>query len=98
MKLRRVLYILYRIAHDLVSLFSRALNAFVLGGSTAQTTSSRVHIEARKSKAWARAKWVINSIFFWQEDHCRSAWEADVDRARYTISLLTAETNSLDTR
>ena len=34
--MKRLGYILYRIANDLVSLFSRALNAFVFGGSAVQ--------------------------------------------------------------
>ena len=86
--MRRFGYILLRIASDLVSLGSRAINAFVYGGSTAQTLFARCHLEAPHSPDWARRRRLVNALFFRQEDHCRKAWEDDVARARYVLSLL----------
>jgi hypothetical protein len=81
-------YTLWRFAVDLVSLLSRMLNAWVYGGSTAQTLSARAHIEAPKSKAWAKRRDFINQLFFWEADHCARWWLEEVIRARYTLSLL----------
>lgn len=88
----RVFYILYRIAEMLGSLTSRAFNAFFLGGSTRQTTSARAHLE------WPKAARIINAIVFWQDDHCESAWLAEVedaiktlDRAGYDVTLQEAD-------
>lgn len=51
--MKRLGYILYRIANDLVSLFSRALNAFVFGGSAVQAWAE----EARVFVAWRDDVW-----------------------------------------
>ena len=60
----------------------------VLHGSTAQTLSARSHLEAATSTAWARRRRFINAIFFWQADHCKLAWEMEVERARYVLNIL----------
>jgi len=86
--MRRVGYILLRIASDLVSILSRAINAFVFKGSTAQTLSARCHLEAPSSPEWARRRRFVNAIFFWQDDHCLIAWEQEVERARYVLEVL----------
>jgi hypothetical protein len=87
----RVLYVVGRLAIDLGSLASRAVNALIFGGSTAQTTSARAHIEAPTSPAWERRRRFINAFFFWQPDHCASAWAQEVDRAHYILSRLEQE-------
>lgn len=86
--MKRTRYILWRIATDLVSLLSRFLNAFLFNGSTAQTLSARSHLEAPASPEWERRRRFINALFFWQPDHCRWAWEAEVERARYVLNVL----------
>lgn len=73
-------YILYRIFEMLVSLGSRAFNAFVLGGSTHQTTSARFYIEG-----WPVGCAIVNGLFFWEDNHCRIAWEREVNEARRTL-------------
>lgn len=77
----RGLYILYRVAEMLVSLVSRFINAAVFGGSTHQTLSARAYIEP-----WPRLHRIINAVFFWQDDHCRWAWENEVEEARKTLA------------
>jgi hypothetical protein len=80
--LRRLAYVLWRILETLVSVASRTFNALALGGSTHQTTSARMHIED-----WPRGKWIINAVFFWEDDHCQKAWEMEVRSARRTLEL-----------
>lgn len=88
--MQRTRYIIWRIGTDIVSLLSRFLNAFVFDGSTAQTLSARSHLEAASSPKWARRKRAINRLFWWQADHCKWAWEQEVDRARYVLARLGA--------
>lgn len=83
----RPLYIILRVFDMLVSVFSRALNAFVLRGSTHQTTSARMYIEQ-----WPRGERIIDAIFWPYErlihgrhDHCRRAWEQEVGHAIRTL-------------
>jgi hypothetical protein len=82
--MNRLTYILYRICVDIISLISRSLNAFVFNGSTAQTLSARAYIE----EGWSTHRRIINAIFFWQEDHCKNAWELEVKRAKYVVNVL----------
>ena len=78
----RPFYILFRVLEMFVSLVSRAWNAFVLGGSTYQTTSARCYIEN-----WPRGEAFINAIFFFQHNprHCQWAWEREVKEAKKTL-------------
>jgi len=88
--MKRLAYIPYRLTFDLVSLFSRMLNAIFFGGSTAQTLSSRAYIDGQDSVFWERMGQGINLIFFWEENHIADAWAAEVERARYTLERLEA--------
>lgn len=86
--MNRFLYIVTRIVSDLVSIFSRAANAFAFYGSTAQTLSARSYLDGRDSRFWAGMGKLINALFFWQENHVRTAWEQEVERARYVLQRL----------
>ena len=88
--MKRLAYIPYRLTFDLVSLFSRMLNAIFFGGSTAQTLSARAYIDGQDSVFWERMGQGINLIFFWEENHIADAWAAEVERARYTLERLEA--------
>ena len=46
-----------------------------------ESISGRAHRENRKT-----LKKLINSIFFWQEDHCKSAFDKDLQRAKDLLS------------
>jgi hypothetical protein len=83
LRLPRPIYVVVNIASMFVQVFSRLLNAALLGGSTYQTTSARAHIET--SWGWRIGRRVINALFFWQADHCRAAWDAEVHNARKTL-------------
>jgi len=83
--LNRACYILYRVAEMFVSLLSRFMNAAFFGGSTHQTTSARAYVEG-----WNTRRKLINAIFFWEEDHCRFAWEREVMEAQKTLDRANA--------
>jgi hypothetical protein len=79
-------HVLHEIGFYLASLFSRTINASFYGGSMHQTLSARAHIEARTSPRWQQIERRINRLFFWQEDHCKQAWDSEVGRAWKTIA------------
>ena len=85
MRFPRPVYIALRFSEAVASSVSRMVNASLLGGSTHQTVSSRAHIEAYTSPRWAVAEKCINRLFFWQDDHCRWAWEYEVENAIKTL-------------
>ena len=85
---QRLNYIVYRFLSDLVSIFSRMINAFIFHGSTAQTLSSRSYLNREKSVMWRRIGNFINCIFFLQDNHIKYAWELEVKRAKYVLEIL----------
>lgn len=82
-KLLRPLYILWRTGLDVSSIPSRFINAVLLFGSTAQTTSSHAHINPKLKYL----RKTINALVFWQEDHCAESWKAEVERAIHTLAV-----------
>ena len=52
----------------------------ICGGWADETISCRAHRRQGKSRKWARWRKVIDSLFFWQERHCQSAYESEKNR------------------
>jgi hypothetical protein len=46
-----------------------------------ESVSGRAYREGR-----VKLKKAINTLFFWQEDHCKEAFEKDLQRARNLLS------------
>lgn len=57
----------------------QTLNALI-GGWADETISARAHRNSGKSRRWARARKVIDGIFFWQKNHCRAAYDSEATR------------------
>jgi hypothetical protein len=57
------------------------LGTTLLGGWPDETLSSYAHRLHQAGKPFGFLRDVINAIFFWQDDHCRMAW--DEERLRY---------------
>lgn len=58
----------------------------LLGGYADESLSSRAwrhHVDG--SRSWPR--WVIDHIFFWQEEHCKTAWESELERSHLPPSM-----------
>jgi hypothetical protein len=77
-RLPRPVYIAFRVIEMFGLLASQTINA-ILGGSTRQRFSARVHVEQ-----WP-IRHLINAVFFWQEDHCKAAWEREIEDARKVL-------------
>lgn len=60
---------------------SQAANAALLNGHPNESLSAHCH-----RAGWKRAEKIIDAIFFWQPNHCRSAYLTDVEWAlAYTV-------------
>ena len=55
------------------------LNAIFFGYAD-ETLSARCHRNQFKSWYWSLWREVINTIFFWQHDHCADAYESEIKR------------------
>ena len=52
----------------------------LLGGWADETLSSRAWRQHKRKKRWYIMKNIIEVIFFWQKEHCKSAYESERNR------------------
>lgn len=57
----------------------------LLGGWADETLSSRAHRRALRGKTGVA--WVIDHIFFWQDEHCKTAYESELERTQLPVEL-----------
>lgn len=65
------------------------MNTF-FGGYADETISSRSH----RAYVSGKRKWtrnVINALFFWQKDHCKEAYESEIERTQLPVEMRDAE-------
>jgi hypothetical protein len=65
---------------------SRLLNA-ILGGNPSLTLSARAGLNYRKGQ-WIQRRWLINRLFWLQQDHCEFAIRLDTDRNQQAIQAV----------
>ena len=53
--------------------FDQTVNA-IAGGWADETFSSRCHRNAVGSPGWAAARNVIDTVFFWEDEHCKASF------------------------
>lgn len=58
----------------------------VLGGEPDETLSSRAY-RNRERPGWKQLRQVIDSLFFWQDEHCLGAYLAERERAQMPPEL-----------
>ena len=58
--------------------FDQFINT-LLGGHADETFSARTY-RLRENNWWWVAYVIINHIFFWQEDHCKGSYMAEIER------------------
>ncbi|WP_428398314.1 hypothetical protein [Marinobacter salarius] len=64
---------------------SQGINCALLSGCPDMTVSARCYIN-RDRPRWRTGYRIINRVFFWQKDHCKSSFRSDVV---YALSVLT---------
>ena len=60
------------------------VNTF-LGGYADETLSSRAH--RRRLRGKGGCAWVIDHIFFWQDEHCKASYESELERAQLPVEF-----------
>lgn len=66
-------------AEQIAIAFDQFVNA-CCGGWADETISSRAHRMQGKSWKFAKLRKLIDGLFFWQKDHCRTAYESELRR------------------
>lgn len=59
----------------------------LIGGWPDETLSSYAHRLYVRGKPGGFMRNVINRLFWWQEDHCRAAYQHEVERGQFPRSL-----------
>lgn len=57
----------------------------MIGGYADETLSSRAH--RRRLRGKGGVAWVIDHIFFWQDEHCKTAYESELERAQLPVEF-----------
>ena len=57
----------------------------LIGGFADETLSSRAH--RRRLRGKGGVAWVIDHIFFWQDEHCKTAYESELERAQLPVEF-----------
>lgn len=65
-----------QLLHTLISLFLSD------GGWADETLSARAYRSSADSKRWETVRRVIDGVFFWQDGHCRDAYEGEQQRVQ----------------
>lgn len=65
---------------------SQTANLFLLAGHHDQTVSARCYVN-RHDDRWGKLYRRINTVFFWQKDHCHASHLRDVEFARQVLAL-----------
>ena len=68
--------------------FDQLVNALILGQPN-ETISSRAWRCKDTSSFWKFMRKLIDTIFFWQKDHCYYSFIAEVERHQITTTILT---------
>lgn len=79
---------LHRCQHHLLQVgigIDQLINT-ILGGWADETLSSRCW-RKRAYPGWKRALHIVDALFFWQEAHCREAYESEWNRNQLPPSL-----------
>ena len=64
---------------NVVISIDKLFNSF-LSGSHAETLSARSYRMSTKKKRWRATMSVIDTLFFWDKDHCQASYDASVAR------------------
>lgn len=62
----------------------------IFGGYADESISSRSH----RAYVSGKRKWtrnLINALFFWQIDHCKEAYESEIERSQLPVEMRDAE-------
>lgn len=72
-----------------VAWLSQGINCILLGGHHDMTVSARCYVEYQLNKngRWVDPYKAINTVFFWQDDHCFESFLEDVGFAEEVLKL-----------
>ncbi|WP_206064473.1 hypothetical protein [Neptunomonas sp. XY-337] len=64
---------------NIIIALNQLINAALLGGYPDEAISSRSYrLDRDRGVRWPKR--IVNAIFFWQDDHCRNAYDSEMER------------------
>lgn len=78
--------------------FDQLLNTLVWAegegfGTADETISARCWRLREKNWRWSLARKTVDALFFWQENHCKSAYESELKRRHLPPEYMTCNGN-----
>lgn len=63
------------------------INTLIPNGYADESLSSRAYRRAciKKDRMWPM--WIIDHLFFWQDEHCKAAYESEMERSQLPPSM-----------
>lgn len=63
------------------------INTLIPNGFADETLSARAYRHAciKKDRIWPM--WIIDHLFFWQDEHCKAAYESEMERSQLPPSM-----------
>lgn len=59
----------------------------IFGGWADETISSVAWRKRNEGRGWRFLRCLIDGLFFWQKDHCKSAYESELERRQLPDEL-----------
>jgi hypothetical protein len=66
--------------HQFLIAVDQVFNTLTSDGWADETLSAHAWRLRERSASWARARQLIDGLFFWQPNHCQAAYEAEWKR------------------
>lgn len=68
--------------------FDQLINTLIPGGYADETLSSRAHrMREKGQRYWGWTANFIDWLFFWQTEHCKNAWQEEMNRYQLPLAF-----------
>lgn len=68
----------------------------LIGGMADETLSARAYRRYLRGKPWCAR--IINILFFWQDNHCKEAYESELNRSQISKEYLKDKTKNTNNK
>jgi len=86
--MKKAAHIIREVVAGIAHTASAMLYTVAFNGDMHTSTSAAAHLK-QAHPAWANRRRFINALFWWQDDHCKQAWQDDLARAMAKVKANT---------
>ena len=86
--MKKAAHIIREVVAGIAHTASAMLYTVAFNGDMHTSTSAAAHLK-QAHPAWRNRRRFINALFWWQDDHCKQAWQDDLARAMAKVKANT---------